>query len=76
MNHAANVVSGKDFLHQFLVRNIALDENVARIVPHFRQIRFIGGVRHLVQIDKRDFGMRFEKIRNEVRPDEPRAARH
>ena len=75
VNHALEVVFVKQSVDQLLVRDIALDKDIAGIPLHFRQVAFVRGVCHRVQIDNRQFGVDFQEIRNEVRTDKARSAR-
>ena len=75
VNHALEVVLVKQSVDQLLVRDIALDKDIAGVSLHFRQVAFVRGVGHRVQIDDRQFGVGFQEIRNEVRTDKARSAR-
>ena len=74
MDHAADVVFVENPADQFFVGDVALDENIAGVPLHFGQVALVGGIGHFIQIDKRQFGMRRQKIRNEVGTDESGSA--
>ena len=58
VDDAANIVFRKDFFNQFAVGDVPFDKSIARIALNFAQIAFVRRIRHLVQIDDVQIGIR------------------
>ena len=62
--------------HGLGIANVAANKAVPRVTRDILEVLEISRVRQNIKIDDADVGVRSEKIMNEIRPDEPGAARN